>query len=50
MKIGNTGMSDDLVHDKIVLSSPDFKTGNVKPIALLNMFNADGCAARYKGR
>ncbi len=42
-------MSDDLTHDKVVVSNPEFKNGWVKPIAQLNMFNTDGCAAHYKG-
>ena len=33
VKIGHTGMSDDSIHDKVVVSSPDFKMDNVKPIA-----------------
>ncbi len=49
VKIGITGMSDDLTHDKVVFSNPEFKNGCVKPIAQLNMFNTDGCAAHYKG-
>ena len=33
VKIGITGMSDDLTHGKVVVSSPEFKMGYVKPIA-----------------
>ena len=45
VKIGTTRMFDDFIHDKVVVSSPDI---NVQPIAHLNRFNTDGCAANYK--
>ena len=49
VKIGITGMSDDLTKNKLVVSSQELKMGYVKPIAQLNMVNIDGCAAHYKG-
>ena len=49
MKIGNIGMSDDLIHDTVEISNPDFNMGNVKPKSYINMFNTDSCAAHYKG-
>ena len=33
VKIGITGMSDDLTHDKVVVVSPEIKMGYVKPIS-----------------
>ena len=30
--MGITGMSDDVTHDKVDVSSPEFKVGYVKPI------------------
>ena len=33
VKIGITGMSDDLTHDKVVVLSPEIKMGYVKPIS-----------------
>ncbi len=33
VKIGITGMSDDLTHDKVVALSPEIKMGCVKPIS-----------------
>ena len=33
VEIGNTGMSDYLIHDDVVVSSPYFKMGNAKHIA-----------------
>ena len=33
VKMGITGMSDDLTHDKVDVLSPEFKMGYVKPMA-----------------
>ena len=46
VKIGINGMSDDLTHDKVGASGPEFKMGYVIPIY---MFNTDGYTAQYKG-
>ena len=37
VKIGINGMSDDLTHDKVGASGPEFKMGYVIPICLILM-------------
>ncbi len=38
-------MSDDLTHDKVVVSSPEFKMGYVKPESQLNRYTKSAMAA-----
>ncbi len=45
VKIGITGMSDDLTLDKVVVLSPEIKMGYVKPISQLNRYTESAMAA-----
>ena len=45
VKIGITGMCDDLTHDKVVVVSPEINMGYVKPISQLNRCTESAMAA-----